>query len=450
MKRLLKQVMFIVILLSIATVTASAQLKLHSNGKLSFMRTGTSNPYSPISLSDGGDAEDSTFFTSYFGDYNGMRCYTYSSPYFEGKCYGGLFETYGTDRQLLVGLKGEGGVGGPSTSSDPGSIGLWGLCNAYMYNRYGYGVLGTARGNYYSAAVCGISSAWVTSNAIPDDKYAGLFVGKTKVVGDLTVTGTVNGVVISPSAPNGSSQTRSINDESVSGKLQNLSAIAYHRPEAEPYDGPQPTFLNPEKSELDEMERLGIDPADLEKPEEDVMAKQIQEKEHYGLSAEELEEVFPDLVYTDKDGNKSVNYVEMVPLLLQYINELNARLSALDGGVKAGVGGDLQSSVSARNEASARQTTDIAKTTAIQAMLYQNAPNPFTAQTEIRFSLPDDAPQAYIYIFDMTGKMQKQIPVDSNQQSVTINGYELSAGIYLYSLVVGGQEIDTKRMILSR
>ncbi|MBQ9863773.1 MAG: T9SS type A sorting domain-containing protein [Bacteroidales bacterium] len=86
----------------------------------------------------------------------------------------------------------------------------------------------------------------------------------------------------------------------------------------------------------------------------------------------------------------------------------------------------------------------------VNAILYQNTPNPFTAQTEIRFSLPDDAPQAYIYIFDMTGKMQKQIPVDPDQQSVTINGYELSAGIYLYSLVVGGQEIDTKRMILSK
>jgi hypothetical protein len=84
------------------------------------------------------------------------------------------------------------------------------------------------------------------------------------------------------------------------------------------------------------------------------------------------------------------------------------------------------------------------------AVLYQNTPNPFTAQTEIRFSLPETAKNAYIYIFDMTGKMQKQVPVDASMQSITINGYELQAGIYLYSLVVNGQEIDTKRMILSK
>ena len=64
--------------------------------------------------------------------------------------------------------------------------------------------------------------------------------------------------------------------------------------------------------------------------------------------------------------------------------------------------------------------------------------------------MPDDAQNAYIYIFDMTGKMLRQIPVDSSMQSVAVNGYELSAGIYLYSLVINGQEIDTKKMIITK
>jgi hypothetical protein len=50
----------------------------------------------------------------------------------------------------------------------------------------------------------------------------------------------------------------------------------------------------------------------------------------------------------------------------------------------------------------------------------------------------------------MQGKMIRQMPVNAAMQSVTINGSELQPGIYLYSLVVGGQEIDTKRMILSK
>ena len=72
------------------------------------------------------------------------------------------------------------------------------------------------------------------------------------------------------------------------------------------------------------------------------------------------------------------------------------------------------------------------------------------AQTVIRFRLSENARNAFIHIFDMTGKTLKQIPVDSSMQSVTINGYELSSGMYFYALTINGQEIDTKRMILSK
>ena len=89
-------------------------------------------------------------------------------------------------------------------------------------------------------------------------------------------------------------------------------------------------------------------------------------------------------------------------------------------------------------------------TSSEDACLFQNAPNPFTERTVIRFKLPEDSRSAYIYIFDMQGKMQRQIPVDASMQSININGYELSAGMYIYSLVVNGREIDSKRMILSK
>ena len=53
-------------------------------------------------------------------------------------------------------------------------------------------------------------------------------------------------------------------------------------------------------------------------------------------------------------------------------------------------------------------------------------------------------------IFDMTGKTIKKLPVSSGMESVSIGGYELGEGMFLYSLVVNGQEIDTKRMIISK
>jgi hypothetical protein len=83
-------------------------------------------------------------------------------------------------------------------------------------------------------------------------------------------------------------------------------------------------------------------------------------------------------------------------------------------------------------------------------VLYQNTPNPFKEQTTIRFSLADDAQSASICIFDMTGKMLKSLPVSSGDSSVSIAGWELGEGMFLYTLIVNGKEIDTKRMIITK
>ena len=83
-------------------------------------------------------------------------------------------------------------------------------------------------------------------------------------------------------------------------------------------------------------------------------------------------------------------------------------------------------------------------------MLFQNTPNPFKEQTVIRFRLADDAQNAAICIFDMTGKQLKRLPISSGMDSVSVGGYELGQGMFLYSLVVNGQEIDTKKMIISK
>jgi hypothetical protein len=51
--------------------------------------------------------------------------------------------------------------------------------------------------------------------------------------------------------------------------------------------------------------------------------------------------------------------------------------------------------------------------------------------------------------YDTTTNL-KQIPVKASQSNITINGSELIAGMYMYSLIVNGQVVDTKRMILTK
>lgn len=51
---------------------------------------------------------------------------------------------------------------------------------------------------------------------------------------------------------------------------------------------------------------------------------------HYGFSAQEVQKIYPHLVQKDQFGNLAVNYVEMVPLLLQVIKDQEARIQALE------------------------------------------------------------------------------------------------------------------------
>ena len=85
------------------------------------------------------------------------------------------------------------------------------------------------------------------------------------------------------------------------------------------------------------------------------------------------------------------------------------------------------------------------------AVLYQNAPNPFSQDTEIKFYIPENVKVAQLCIYNMQGTQIKQILITQRGEGLRwISGSELSAGMYLYALIADGKEVDTKRMILTK
>jgi hypothetical protein len=85
------------------------------------------------------------------------------------------------------------------------------------------------------------------------------------------------------------------------------------------------------------------------------------------------------------------------------------------------------------------------------AILYQNTPNPFTADTEIRCYLPTSATQATLFVYNLQGAQLLDFTITrTGLNTITVYGSELPAGMYLYTLVVNNEIIDTKRMILTK
>ena len=164
---------------------------------------------------------------------------------------------------------------------------------------------------------------------------------------------------------------------------------------------------------------------------------------HTGFIAQELQEVFPDLVKTDEDSCLSVNYIGLIPVIVEALKEQQAIITAQSGKIT-----ELQTEVNALREG---KTPPQAKGIEAQnAFLYQNAPNPFNAATTIRYFLGEETSNAAIYIFDMQGKLIETRPVTgAGEGAIEISASGLQPGMYLYSLLVNNQEVDTKRMVIT-
>ena len=255
--------------------------------------------------------------------------------------------------------------------------------------------------------------------------YAGYFDGAVKVSGNLTAT---NMFVPTDSrlSENVVSLNERGNDTSTLDNLLGMNVIQYNMKSRIPDEMPADV----------ENDSTGHVREAYEYLKKDEM--KMSARRHFGIDAEKLKEVYPDLVLEGQDGYLAVNYVELVPVLIKAIQELKQQVD------------ELQGTEAAKKASAKSSTTDDRNTTAKKNILYQNTPNPAKEQTIIRYRLADNAKDAAICIFDMQGKLVKKLPVSSGNDSVTINGYELGQGMFLYSLIINGQEIDTKKMVISK
>lgn len=88
---------------------------------------------------------------------------------------------------------------------------------------------------------------------------------------------------------------------------------------------------------------------------------------------------------------------------------------------------------------------------ASDAILFQNAPNPFTKSTVIKYSIPASAKKAVLTVTSVSGVKIKEFDLkNKNAQAVEISAGELSAGTYIYSLIVDDSFVDAKQMVLTR
>ncbi|NOU18870.1 MAG: T9SS type A sorting domain-containing protein [Bacteroidales bacterium] len=164
----------------------------------------------------------------------------------------------------------------------------------------------------------------------------------------------------------------------------------------------------------------------------------LPQGEQIGLLAQDVMETYPELAKQDpSDGTYSINYDGFIPLLIEAIKEQQVTIEKYEKRLSV-----LENKELKNTEKTIEQYN--------QPYIEQNAPNPFSVSTTINTYIPQNSQKAAIYIYDMQGLQKKTYNIISKGKSaITINDAELPAGMYFYTLIVDGKEVDTKRMILT-
>ncbi|WP_046755052.1 tail fiber domain-containing protein [Kordia jejudonensis] len=172
----------------------------------------------------------------------------------------------------------------------------------------------------------------------------------------------------------------------------------------------------------------------------------------HGFIAQNVEEVFPELVSTIKkpilDENnkelgiyeyKSVNYIGMISILTSSLKEMNEEMTLLKSEL-ADLRYEAQSNEKSKVE-------DDEGTIDGGFLMEQNKPNPFTDQSVINYRLPSDT-KASIAVVDLSGKFVKEYELANEKGQLIINSSDIGKGIFIYTLISGNEVIISKKMII--
>jgi hypothetical protein len=187
------------------------------------------------------------------------------------------------------------------------------------------------------------------------------------------------------------------------------------------------------------------------------------DKKHYGMVAQEVEKLFPEIVKAPVNSNEmyTVNYSAYGVIAIkaiqeqqkkieeqeqtnqeqqQTIDDLRAIVAELKRKVESFTGANALS-----NKSSAKETHHAGTT---NAGLEQNAPNPFNETTVIRYHLPKGS-TGQIDVYNLNGSLVKSVKTTSATQT-TISGSDMQAGTYTYTLSIDGVIIGSRKMIVMK
>lgn len=159
-------------------------------------------------------------------------------------------------------------------------------------------------------------------------------------------------------------------------------------------------------------------------------------KKQYGFLAQEVEEVFPEVVFTDEGGAKFINYIALIPILVETLQE-------------------QQRLIDEQQEAIQELYTILETNNSISKKLNRNnivsiSPNPTTGETTIAIALESASENLKLIFTNLSGVQVHILPITPNETIITTDLSFLKSGMYLVSLVEDNNILDSKQLVISK
>ena len=164
--------------------------------------------------------------------------------------------------------------------------------------------------------------------------------------------------------------------------------------------------------------------------------KHFNDVPQIGFIAQDVEKVIPEAVIKDKDGYYAMNYSIIIPLLNEGIKEQQVIIDEMKSEIA-----QLKNDINNLKNSSPNKVKD---------NYFSVSPNPFNHATSIKYNLPNNISNAIFFVYDLQGKIIKQIKVPQGTISgtLTLTKENLSSGIYFISVSANNKELQTEKAII--